>query len=139
MLYQKVLPYHDCVALLGATQVGRVVFTLGALPAIVPVTFAVQRDALIVFTTADTQVAGAANRGVIAFEVDDVDPVTRTGWSVVVTGIAETVTDPCERARIHADSAPWIPGPNDVLIRLPFTLVAGRRILASPLTAVTAS
>ena len=108
------------------------VFTVGALPAIVPVTFAVHGEAVVMCTAADTRLAIAANGGVLAFEADDVDPVTCTGWSVVVTGVAELVTDPTERAGIHAVVAPWAPGQHDVFIRLPFTVVTGRRIVAEP-------
>ena len=133
MLHQKVLSYRDCVALLETPQVGRVVFTVGALPAIVPVTFAVQDDAIIICTAADTRLAGAANGRVLAFEVDEVNPKTRTGWSVVVTGVGELVIDSAQRARLHGVVTPWAPGRHDVLIRLPFTVVTGRRIVdASP-------
>lgn len=139
MLHQEVLSYRDCVALLETPQVGRVVFTVGALPAIVPVTFAVQDDAIIICTAADTRLAGAANGRVLAFEVDEVDPATRTGWSVVVTGVGELVIDSAQRARLHGVVTPWAPGRHDVLIRLPFTVVTGRRIVdASPASAPAA-
>ncbi|MGZ4435308.1 MAG: pyridoxamine 5'-phosphate oxidase family protein [Trebonia sp.] len=128
------LPQRDCVELLAGAQVGRVVFTERALPAVLPITFAIYDDALV-FCTGDTRLAAAAGRGVLAFEADEIDPASRTGWSVVVTGIAEVVTDPLERARIHTIVQPWAPGHRDVFIRLPLTVVTGRRILASPASA----
>jgi len=125
------LSHTDCVQLLIRAQVGRVVFTVAALPAVVPVTFAVLDDAVVMCTASDTRLAAAADGGVLAFEIDDLDPPSRTGWSVVVTGVAELVTDALTRARIHGMVAPWAPGHHDVFIRLPLTVVTGRRIVAA--------
>lgn len=126
----EVLAEGECLEQLRRARVGRVVFTVGALPAIVPVTFALTEDAVVLRTAATTELARAADDGVLAFEIDDVDPVTRTGWSVVVTGIAEIVTAPVERARIEALVTPWAPGGRDVCVRLPLTRLTGRRIVA---------
>jgi nitroimidazol reductase NimA-like FMN-containing flavoprotein (pyridoxamine 5'-phosphate oxidase superfamily) len=123
------LSRRDCVALLASGQVGRVVFTERALPAIVPVTFAVHGDAIVMCTAADTRLAAAATRGVLAFQVDDIDPRRRSGWSVVVVGVAELVDDPEEQARIRVVLEPWAPGRNEVFIRLPLKVVTGRVIL----------
>ncbi len=125
------LSHRDCVALLTGAQVGRAVFTERALPAVVPVNFIVQDDAVVMCTAADTRLAAAASRGVLAFQVDDIDPITRSGWSVVVVGVAELVDSPEEQARIHLRLQPWAPGRNEVFIRLPLKVVTGRRISAS--------
>lgn len=125
----ELLSHRDCLALLTGARVGRVVFTVAALPAIVPVTFAVHEEAIVMCTAADTRLAAAADDGVLAFEVDDLDAASRTGWSVVVTGVAEHVTDPVARAHIHGKVSPWAPGHHDVFIRLPLTVVTGRRIV----------
>jgi hypothetical protein len=68
---------------------------------------------------------------VIAFEADEVDPVTRTGWSVVVTGVAQVVDDPLQQAIIRSVVEPFAPGHHEVYVRLPLTVVTGRRILAA--------
>jgi nitroimidazol reductase NimA-like FMN-containing flavoprotein (pyridoxamine 5'-phosphate oxidase superfamily) len=125
------LSKSDAVALLSTIPVGRVVFTVGALPAIVPVAFAVHDDAIMMRTSSRSRLARAAPGGVLAFEVDDVDPVTRTGWSVVVTGVASVVADPAERAVIDGVVEMFAPGHTDVCIRLPLTMVTGRRVTAA--------
>lgn len=132
----EVLSHRECLQLLTGAQLGRVVFTVAALPAVVPVTFAVDDDAVVMCTAAETRLAAAADRGVLALEVDEVDPVSRTGWSVVVTGVAGLVTDALSRSRISGVVAPWAPGHYDVFIRLPMTVVSGRRIMSSPGVAV---
>jgi len=125
------LSKSDAVALLSTLSVGRVVFTVGALPAIVPVAFAVHDDAVVMRTSLGSRLARAAPGGVLAFEVDEVDPTTRTGWSVVVTGVARVVADHAGRAAIDGIVETFAPGQTDVCIRLPLTVVTGRR-LTSP-------
>ena len=120
---------REAVRLLSTAVVGRVAFTVGGLPVIVPVTFAVFEDAVVMRTADDTRLATAADGGVLAFEADDVDPTTRTGWSVVVTGTAEVVVDRLGQARIHSVVEPFAPGTHDVHIRLPLTSVTGRRVV----------
>ena len=117
--------------MLSRAVVGRVVFTLSALPAVVPVTFGVLGDALVLRTSEGTRLAAAADGGVLAFEADEIDSVARTGWSVVVTGIAELVTDPMRRALIQSTVEPFVSGENDVCVSLPLTVVTGRRVVAS--------
>ena len=124
----ETLSKRDAIALLSTVSVGRVVFTVGALPAIVPVAFAVHGDAIVMRTSSESRLARAAPGGVLAFEVDDVDPATRTGWSVVVTGLASTVSDPVERAIIDGMVETFAPGKIDACIRLPLTVVTGRRV-----------
>ncbi len=118
----------DAMALMATAAVARVVFTAGALPAVVPVTFAVHDGRVVLRTTSGTRLAAAAAGGVLSVQADDVDPVARSGWSVVVTGVAELVTDALEQAVIRGLVQPWAPGQHDVYVRVPPTVVAGRRI-----------
>ena len=126
------LSHSESVDLLSGAQVGRVVFSERALPAVVPVTFALHADGIVMHTSRDTSLAVAAERGdVLAFEVDDIDPASRTGWSVVVLGKPELVTNAKDRARINLVLESWVSGHHDVCIRLPLTVVTGRRIASS--------
>ena len=130
-----VLSRRECVTLLRGEQVGRVVFTERALPAVLPVSFAMLDDAVVLATSSESRLAQAARGGVLAFEVDRLDPATRSGWSVVVTGMPSCVDEPAEQARILSVLETWAPGRHDLLLRLPLTVVTGRRIEAeaSPL------
>ncbi|MET8702982.1 pyridoxamine 5'-phosphate oxidase family protein [Kitasatospora sp. NPDC004723] len=76
--------------LLGRTGVGRVVYTVGALPAVLPIRF--RLDALggvLLSTAAESELARAVAGAVIAFEADEVDDTDGTGWCVTVLGRAE--------------------------------------------------
>ena len=132
------LPRHTCVDLLRRAQVGRVVFTERALPAIVPVSFAIYGDAVVMHTSSDSRLAKAAHRGVLAFEADDINPATRTGWSIVVVGEPSLVSDTRELARIRLILQPWVPGHLDVCLRLPLSVVTGRKIATPAMVAATA-
>jgi hypothetical protein len=119
----------EAVALLATQEVGRLVYTRWALPAVTPVNF-VLREGAVWFWTASTPSMWQAVRGsVVAFEVDQLDARTRSGWSVVVLGVAELVNDPAEieRAQLNGPE-PWVPGRKEYLIRIPLKQVSGRRI-----------
>lgn len=70
-------------------------------------------------------------------EVDQIDPVTQTGWSVLVRGLAEEVTDRHREelvASTHAAAGtPWAPGEHGHWIRLIPHRVTGRRLLGPAL------
>lgn len=125
------LPRPECLALLRAGSVGRVVFTERALPAVLPVSYAVLDEDVVISTRTGSRLEAAASDGVLAFEVDDIDSRTRTGWSVVVTGVPDVITDPAARARAAAVLDPWLPDRHDAVIRIPTTVVTGRRIVAA--------
>lgn len=124
------LTREECFELLRSAAVGRVVFSERALPAVVPVAFAVLGDAVVIRTDTAGRLATAARGGVLAFEIDDIDVRTHTGWSVVLTGVPEVITDPARRQAALDVLDPWLPRRTDVVIAIPSTLVTGRRIVA---------
>ena len=96
-------PAH-ALRLLGSIWLGRIVFTVDALPTIRPVDHVVADGCVIVRADAGTALARTLRRSggegmIVVYEADDVDLVTHTGWSVIVTGPAELVTDPAELRR----------------------------------------
>jgi hypothetical protein len=104
----------EALRLLASVTYGRVVFSLHTLPAIRAVNHLVDdEDGIIVRTrlTAkiSTAVSSNANSGlVVAYQAEDLDPLQRLGWSVVVTGLARTVTDPDQIARYEQLLHPWV-------------------------------
>ncbi|WP_436791925.1 pyridoxamine 5'-phosphate oxidase family protein [Yinghuangia sp. YIM S10712] len=119
----------EALALLAGAQVGRVVFSQRALPAVRPVNFAVRGTDVVFRVRGDSSFAGALDGNVVAFEADEVDPANRSGWSVVVTGLAEILDNGSEYARTLAVAPePWAPGVHDRVVRVRAELVTGRRI-----------
>ncbi len=111
--------------------VGRVVFTDRALPAVLPVTYIVDGDTIVIRTARGSRLARAADGAVLAFETDELNASTRSGWSVVVTGEAYVETDPDEQARLTELLEPWVPGVKAVFIRIPLTVVTGREVVGA--------
>lgn len=132
----QVIDREGCFALLRAAAIGRVVFTAGALPAVLPVNFAMDDTAgtaIVVKTGSSSRLATSAVGSVVAFEVDEVDVATRSGWSVVVTGRLSIVRKPDDIARMDALGLhSWVPAVRDRFLRIEPEIVTGRRLGASP-------
>ncbi|WP_345347824.1 pyridoxamine 5'-phosphate oxidase family protein [Actinoallomurus liliacearum] len=127
----EVLGRQECLALLGAAQIGRIVFTDRALPAVQPVNFVLSGGDIVIRTTAGSKLAAAARGAVVAFEADEFDPRAGTGWSVVVTGQARVVSEAGELQRLRGLPLPvWVPGERGDYIAITPELVSGRRIPA---------
>lgn len=123
----EVLSRAEAVALLETQEVGRLVYTRRALPAVIPVNYAVHGGAILIWTGSGSSLAQAVRGAVVAFQVDDLDRVAHSGWSVTVTGTAHLVMNEAERARARVEGpVPWAPGVKEHLIRIPLTMVTGR-------------
>jgi nitroimidazol reductase NimA-like FMN-containing flavoprotein (pyridoxamine 5'-phosphate oxidase superfamily) len=123
------LPRTECLRLMATAPVGRIAYTRQALPAVEPVNFAVHDGVIVVRADPGSKLAAATRRAVVAFQADELDPVTRSGWSVTVVGRAEEVTDPAEIARLgKLGLEPWAPGAREHFIRIVPGLVTGRRL-----------
>ncbi|MGH3267662.1 MAG: pyridoxamine 5'-phosphate oxidase family protein [Trebonia sp.] len=127
------LPAAECLRLMATVPVGRIAYTRQAMPAVEPVNFTLD-DGTVVFRTArGGKLAAATLRAVVAFQADDLDPVTRSGWSVTVVGLAQEVTEPAEVARLgRLDLETWAPGTRDHIIRITPEVVTGRRLHPAP-------
>lgn len=124
------LKQAECEALLATQEVGRLVYTRRALPAVAPVNFVLRDGAIWIWTASSSSMWQAVRGAVVAFEADDLDRVARGGWSVVVLGVAELVRDPRQIERALTDGPePWVMGRKEHLLRIPLTSVSGRRIL----------
>ncbi|PEG40728.1 hypothetical protein CQY20_06725 [Mycolicibacterium agri] len=120
--------------LLASVGYGRVVFTQDALPAIRPVNHLVDAGQVILRTRVTAPFSAAVRSGansavVVAYEADDLDPKRRTGWSVVVTGLATTISDPDRVARYEQLLQPWVNMTMDTVIAIDPEIVTGIRIV----------
>lgn len=125
------LPRDECLRLLASHEVGRLAVVEGHQPLVFPVNYVLDGDAVVIRTATGTKLY-AASRAPVAFEVDDIDREHRTGWSVVVTGLAAEITDrdrPDLVQRLRETALdPWPEGEKPNLLRLPTVEMTGRRI-----------
>jgi nitroimidazol reductase NimA-like FMN-containing flavoprotein (pyridoxamine 5'-phosphate oxidase superfamily) len=125
----ELLTESQCLERLGRVRIGRVAVSIGALPAVFPVNF-VFIDGNVYFLTGEgTKLRAATQGAVVAFEVDEFDPFTDAGWSVLVVGQATEVADPATRGRVVAGGLRTSAGGDrHHLVRLGTDLVSGRSI-----------
>ena len=135
----EVLGRDACLRLLATATLGRVGVSSGALPSVLPVNFRFDGHQILIRTGVGTKLDAAVDHTVVAFEVDEIDPVAHTGWSVMVTGVARELTDPGEIAAAQVPPlARWAPGGEDRVIAISTELVSGRRIVPGLAAAIGA-
>ncbi|MEU2356304.1 pyridoxamine 5'-phosphate oxidase family protein [Streptomyces misionensis] len=125
------LSEQECRELLSTHGVGRFSVGTEGAPVVLPVNYTVV-DGAIVFRTREGSVLGEGFGREVAFEVDRVDDALSEGWSVLVRGTAQPVTDRAEAERLaeRAYSEPWAGGERDLWVRIEPTALTGRRIEA---------
>jgi nitroimidazol reductase NimA-like FMN-containing flavoprotein (pyridoxamine 5'-phosphate oxidase superfamily) len=123
------LSHRASLQLLASHEVGRVVYTDGGLPAVTPVNFVYDEDHVFIRTTPVSQLVRKVPKTIVAFEVDEVDRKARSGWSVVITGPCEIVTDPERLAHVATLGVePWAAGDRNVVLQISAAIVTGYRI-----------
>jgi len=126
----EIMRRDESLRLLGTAVLGRIGITSRALPVVLPVNFRFDGRHVLIRTGIGTKLDAAIDHAVVSFEVDEIDPATETGWSVVITGVAREVTDPRALAAIPSESiARWADGNSaDRVVAISVDMVSGRRI-----------
>lgn len=127
------LPQEVCAELIESATIGRLGVIVAGKPEVFPVAH-VYLDGDIIFpTNTGTKVHAALEWPWIGFEVDGLESDGESGWSVMVSGRAEEITDPNTIKHLVATrSAPWRRGDDVRWIRIVPTEITGRRIEADP-------
>jgi nitroimidazol reductase NimA-like FMN-containing flavoprotein (pyridoxamine 5'-phosphate oxidase superfamily) len=124
------LDRDECLRLLAESEIGRVVFTDAALPAAQPVNYLLDGEEVVFRTGGGSKLAAGTRNAVVAFQVDEIDNTTRSGWAVLGVGEAYEVTVP-ERLADLAERmpAPWAPDRTAHTIAIPLRRLTGRRLI----------
>lgn len=118
------LDRQECIALLGSKRVGRIAVVVDdGSPLVVPVNYAVDEETVVFRTGPGSKLSGIRTQPV-SFQVDDHDPFRRTGWSVLVRGIAFEI----EERDAYQDPEPWAPGDKAHWVRVLPMEISGRRV-----------
>jgi nitroimidazol reductase NimA-like FMN-containing flavoprotein (pyridoxamine 5'-phosphate oxidase superfamily) len=130
----EVLERDECLRLLASATIGRIGFTSGALPTVLPVNFHLDGERILVRTGRGSKLDAAVHNAVVAFEVDDFDSIYHSGWSVAVIGVATEVSDPIEVDEAYRmPIARWATMGDEAVLAISSALVSGRRITADTL------
>ncbi len=129
------LSIDECLRLLGAHRFGRLAVAVGeGVPAIRPLQYAFDaRAKSIVMRIGEGSTLHAVTHSAkAAFEIDGVDEPAKTGWSVIVVGVAIVVSSQAEIARLErSDAVAWGLGAPTRWVQLPARTVSGRRITSA--------
>lgn len=116
---------------LARARLARLAFVDGDQPVVVPVNIGTDDAERVVFRTAADGCLGGLDGHKVAVEIDGHDPGLRSGWSVLVLGVARDVTDAvdpdAQRLRsVAVDS--WAPGGRERLFAVLPLSISGRVI-----------
>ncbi len=124
----KVLAERECIQLLASRVLGRVAVVVDGEARVFPVNYLVDGDDIVFRTGEGTKLDAARAGALVTFEVDDSDPLYHTGWSVMVTGPLEAVTELRELRRMHGLPVRAWGRDGRHVVRMPIARVSGRRI-----------
>jgi nitroimidazol reductase NimA-like FMN-containing flavoprotein (pyridoxamine 5'-phosphate oxidase superfamily) len=123
------LTFEVCLELLATKSLGRVAYTDRAMPAVLPVNYALDGHRIVLRTRDGGVLARQMNNAIVAFEVDDVDDGMRSGWSVLVTGVARLIKAPADLLRWERLCLfPYAAGEGHQLVTITPGRVTGRRV-----------
>jgi uncharacterized protein len=121
------LDEEECLRLLASQSVGRLaVAEPGRAPHVVPVNYVLLRGSVVFRSGRGTKLRLLITEPV-SFEVDSIDPIHHTGWSVLVQGLAYQASDR-EIEVEDVDVEPFAPGQKDDWVRLMPQSITGRRL-----------
>jgi nitroimidazol reductase NimA-like FMN-containing flavoprotein (pyridoxamine 5'-phosphate oxidase superfamily) len=125
----------ECLQLISAGGVGRLAYAGRFGPTVLPVNYKLHEGTIVFRTTQDSPTDEDLRTGIrgaefkVAFEIDDINPAAREGWSVLIQGSAHHVESGTERASVlEAGIEPWAGGARELFLRIVPTRITGRRI-----------
>jgi nitroimidazol reductase NimA-like FMN-containing flavoprotein (pyridoxamine 5'-phosphate oxidase superfamily) len=112
--------------------VGRVGFMADGHLMVLPVNYLAEEDAVFFCTARGTKLSALHSGAEVAFEVDSSQPLYHSGWSVLVNGTAEEVTDAAELDRLRRGPLKsWAVAASQHWVRISIDTISGRQIPSS--------
>ena len=119
----------ECWDLLRTREVGRLGVNADGFPQVLPMNYALDGSTVVVRSRPGAKLR-AADGQPVSFEIDDIDEISRAGWSVLVKGRAVLVPETHEARESTEDTMvqPWAPGEELYWMRIDVAEISGRRI-----------
>ncbi|MGL5865414.1 MAG: pyridoxamine 5'-phosphate oxidase family protein [Dermatophilaceae bacterium] len=127
----RVVETGECYRLLRSVPLGRFAFDLHGELCVLPVVHVVDGITICFRTAGASKLTAAVNQDRVAFEADSYHAERWSGWSVLVQGTAEVVSEPLAVRRLEEIAPPWwLPGSADetTWIRVRPLSVTGRTL-----------
>jgi len=125
------IPVEECFGLLETKSVGRLVIVVADEPDVFTVNYIVDGTNLVFRTEYGLKLMQSVLQR-IAFQVDDIDETRREGWSVVLRGVGEEISeDLVDRTAAARDAIleTWAAGYRERWVRVVPRIVTGRRLV----------
>jgi len=120
----------ECWERLDTRELARIAWTTSTGPQILPVNYVAHDGALWLRTTAHSSIAEQVDESQVAVEVDDLEPSSHVGWSVVLRGRAEAVyRDEDVPAEVKALRS-WASGVRPLWVQVKAEVMTGKRLSA---------
>ncbi|MQM26183.1 pyridoxamine 5'-phosphate oxidase family protein [Glycomyces albidus] len=119
------------LSLLGHAEFGRIAFVADGVPTIRPLNHVVLDGRIIVFTRHTSALGRAVRHHAelqVAYQADEIEPHSRLGWSVLVTGIAVDISHDRHGGQLGLQVESWMKYPLDMVIAIDPQEVTGRRL-----------
>jgi nitroimidazol reductase NimA-like FMN-containing flavoprotein (pyridoxamine 5'-phosphate oxidase superfamily) len=126
----EILDAATCLEHLRAENVGRIAVVADGFPIVLPVNYRMVETSGLTWVALRTRPGNVLDQAStsVAFEIDDIDPTVRQGWSVLVRGTLQHVDPDAASFRDRFDSEPWLTTERDSwLIIEPFS-ITGRAL-----------
>jgi nitroimidazol reductase NimA-like FMN-containing flavoprotein (pyridoxamine 5'-phosphate oxidase superfamily) len=127
------LSREECLRLLAERSFGRLAVNMGKGPPVIrPVNYLFDEPTQsVVFRTAlGSKFHALLQSADAAFEIDGIDEGSRTGWSVIMHGVTDEITNPMDVRRLDSlGLQPWAPGHKAHWVHIRAWTVSGRRIV----------
>jgi nitroimidazol reductase NimA-like FMN-containing flavoprotein (pyridoxamine 5'-phosphate oxidase superfamily) len=128
----------ECLRLIAPGGLGRLAYSGRFNLTVIPVNYVLHEGSIVFRTAQDSATDEDLRTGIegaqykVAFEIDDVDPARKEGWSVLIQGSAHHVESDAERASVlEAGVETWAGGVRDLFLSITPTRITGRRIRRS--------
>jgi len=125
----------ECLQLISPGGVGRLAYAGRYGLTVLPVNYKLHEGTIVFRTAHDSPTDRDLRTGIqgaefkVAFEIDDINPAAREGWSVLIQGSAHHVESGTEHASVlEAGVEPWAGGTRELFLRIIPTRITGRRI-----------
>jgi uncharacterized protein len=105
----EILPFDRCLQLLATVPVGRMSFFADGEIVVLPVNHLMDGANPVFRTARGSKLSAAEGQNLVAFEADEYDQRTQSGWSVLVNGSAEEIYEEAEIRRLDQFGLhPWV-------------------------------
>jgi hypothetical protein len=98
-------------------------------PRVVPMNYLIVSDSIVLLTSALSEAATHSLDRRVAFEVDQLNTLLRSGWSVLAVGVAQEMPLALREALdVASTPEPWPGGVRSLVMQIGVEQLTGRRI-----------